>query len=65
MRRVLAWLLLRPGEKLIRVKSWRLVRGEYGIEGPTLLIDTRQGQRQTVAPVWDKHRLRAFLSAGW
>ena len=48
--------LLLEGDELIRVKSWVPYWGRYGLEWPTMLVDTRSGQRSTVSPVWDKAR---------
>jgi hypothetical protein len=54
--RVLANLLLRrrlaPKRRIVRVKSWRPVRGEYGWEWPCVLTDAPGGQRETVWPIW-------------
>ena len=60
MKRFLSWLLLNPGEELIRVKSWVPGIGKYGIEWPTMLINMPYDTRQTVSPVWNRARLRGI-----
>lgn len=44
--------------KLIAVKSWMPSIGKYGLEWPTLLIDTFLGQRETATPVWNMEWVR-------
>ena len=57
--RIVLWLWGSTWIKtIIRVKSWRPCWGRYGIEWPSLLVDTIIGQRETVALVWDWEWLR-------
>lgn len=54
-------VLLHPGQRLIRVKSYRPYLGRYGLEWPTMLIETRGGGRETVTPVWNSAKVQALL----
>lgn len=60
MKRFLQWLCCLEGERIVRIKSLRPTIGRHGVEWPVLLIDTRSGQRMSVAPVWDRARLVQF-----
>lgn len=61
MRRLIAWLLLRPQDKLIRVKSWWPSWDKYGLEWPTMLIDANGYQRRTVTPIWNWPMVRGVF----
>lgn len=50
---------LDDGDKLIKIRSLRLHRGQYGWEGPCMLVDKHRLNRMTVWPVWDSMRLLA------
>ena len=54
MRKIIAWLLLEPGETMIRVKSLRPTIGKYGVEWLTVTIDSRGGSRRVGTFVWDR-----------
>jgi hypothetical protein len=43
-----------PGDKIVRVKSWLPVwdKHEHAIGWPTLLVDRRNGRRETSTPIW-------------
>lgn len=60
MSRLISWLLVRPPDKLVFVKSWRPWLGPYGIEWPTMLID-RFGRRRNAAPVWNWALVRSIF----
>lgn len=60
MHRFLAYMLLAPNERVVRVKSWWPTWGQYGLEWPCLLVDSL-GVRRTCWPVWDWARLRSFF----
>lgn len=65
MNRFLEWLCLEPGDKIVRVKSWRPVWLHGCVEWPCLLIDFRRGNcRATVWPVWNRQRLRDLFRRG-
>ena len=61
--RFFLWLAGRD-YKLIKVKSFAFCIGPHGLEGPTMLVDTKYGQRQTIAPVWDMAWLRSRFRLG-
>jgi hypothetical protein len=54
-------LLWEEDRVLVKVKSWRPSWGPYGLEWPTMLVDTKGGQRMTVTPVWDSARIKKLL----
>ncbi len=60
MRRFLTWLVLDDGERIVRIKSLCPTRGPHGVEWPCLLIDRRNGKRETVWPVWNRVRFAQF-----
>lgn len=60
-QRFLMWLLVIDVKQIIRVKSWRPFFGRFGVEWPTLLVDSKHGQRQTITPVWDRNRIVDFF----
>ena len=61
LRRFLEWLLLEPGDKIVRVKSWKPVWLRGCIEWPCLLVDSRS-QRRTAWPVWGRQRFLCLFS---
>lgn len=61
MTRVIGWLLFRPKDKILRVKSWRPSLGKYGIEWPTVLMDRNGYQRCTSTPVWNWPLVRGIF----
>ena len=61
MKRLLR-LLLADGDRLVDVVSWRPGWGEYGLEWPTMRVDSPGGSRATVSPVWDWHWLREIAA---
>lgn len=54
----LSFLLLKKGEKIVKVKSLRPGWGEHGMEWPTLLIDSPGRSRATVSYCWTRGRFR-------
>jgi hypothetical protein len=64
MKRLLEWLCCEPGEKIVRIKSLWPSFGPHGVEWPVLLVDTRLNQRMTIAPVWDRVRIKLTLIRG-
>lgn len=61
MNRFVAWLLLNPKDRLVRVQSWRPSWGKYGLEWPTMLIDRRGFQRSVQTPVWNWPMVRGVF----
>ena len=57
LNKIVSFFLLDPGDKLIKIRSWRIGWGAHGMEWPTLLVD-RQGRRETATPCWTKGRFR-------
>ncbi len=58
LNKIITYFLLEPGDKLVKVKSWRVSFGRHGPEWPRLLIDRRGGRRESVTPCWNKGRFR-------
>lgn len=62
--RFFLWLFGDRDYRLIKVKSLAFSFGPHGLEGPCMLVDTRCGHRQSIAPVWDMDWFRArFMRA--
>mgnify|MGYP001568307616 CR=1 FL=1 len=59
--RFLEWLLLGPGDKIVRVKSWRPTWVQGCLEWPCLLIDHHSRCRMTIWPVWNRYRIRGLF----
>jgi hypothetical protein len=61
MTRLIEWLLMRPCDKVVKVKSWKPAWGKYGMEWPAMLVDMNGYRRVTATPVWNWPLVRGIF----